>query len=78
MSAPTSEAEALGIESRDPGSEEETMSTTHPLFVAAETDYRLAQARNMYGARPRGRRHHVPRWPSLHLPRRPRRPLSLA
>lgn len=54
------------------------MTTTHPLFVAAETDYRLALARRMYGGRPSGRRHHVRRWPALRLPRRPRRPLSLA
>ncbi len=54
------------------------MTTTHPLFVAAENDYRLAQARKMYGTPSPGRRHSVRRLPTLHLPRRLRRPLSLA
>ncbi|HET9828517.1 MAG TPA: hypothetical protein VFQ11_08405 [Nocardioidaceae bacterium] len=54
------------------------MMMTHELFVKAEADYRLDQVRRMYGASRPGRRHHVPRWPSLHLPRRPRRPLSVA
>ena len=54
------------------------MMMTHELFVNAETEYRLDRAQKMYGAPVRGRRHHVSRRPVLHLPRRPRRPLSLA
>jgi hypothetical protein len=54
------------------------MMMTHELFVTAETEYRLDRATRMYGTSARDRRHHVPRRPSLHLPRRLRHPLSLA
>ena len=45
------------------------------MFMAAEADYRRERLTSQYASR---RRHHVRRRPSLHLPHRRRRPLSLA
>lgn len=54
------------------------MLMSNERFVQAEMDYRLAQARKMYGPPPAGRRHQVRGRPWLRLPGRRRRPLSLA
>jgi hypothetical protein len=57
--------------------EEKTMLMAQEPFVAAEVEYRLARATKQHD-HPHGRRHRVPRRPTLHLPRPRRRPLSLA
>ncbi len=46
-------------------------------FVTAEIEYRRDRLTRQF-PRSSGRRHWVPRRPSLHLPRPRRRPLSLA
>lgn len=74
MCAPTSEAQDRVIEK---ASEEMTMMMTPEPFLQAEIEYRQHRAAEQYG-KTRGRRHWVPRRPSLKLPQVRRRPLSVA
>ena len=51
------------------------MTTFPEMFVEAEIEYRIERARKHHEV---PRRHHVPRRPSLRLPRRKPRPLAVA
>jgi len=53
------------------------MSMAQAQYVTAEIEYRRDRMMHQI-SRSTGRRHWVPRRPSLHLPRPRRRPLSLA
>jgi hypothetical protein len=54
-----------------------TMMTTPEPFLSAEIEYRQKRAAQQYG-KSSGRRHWVPRRPSLKLPLPRRRPLAVA
>ncbi len=74
MCGPTSEAQDRVIE---PNIEEMTMMLMTPEpFLSAEIEYRQHRAAEQYSKG--GRRHWVPRRPSLRLPQQRRRPLSVA
>ena len=53
------------------------MTMTQEPFLSAEIEYRQHRAHEQYG-QPTGRRHWVPRRPSLKLPQSRRRPLPVA
>jgi hypothetical protein len=53
------------------------MSTPEP-FLTAEIEYRQQHAAELYNRHPKGRRHWVPRRPTLKLPTSRRRPLTVA
>jgi len=75
MWRPTSEPQDRVIENDD--LQEEIMMMAQEPFVTAEVEYRTARAKAQF-SHPKGRRHWVPRRPSLHLPPSRRRPLSVA
>jgi hypothetical protein len=73
MCGPSSETQDRVI--NQPAIEEMTIMMTPEPFLSAEIEYRQRHLADQYG---KGRRHWVPRRPSLTLPHPRRRPVSVA